>query len=91
MRILAVGGLRCSARPPRYELEANQAGGEQVEAGEDVQAALVADGEAPEPAEPGRVRSKIHRCRPSFSLLSIPRRAILGTIWRQRSDQYRIR
>jgi hypothetical protein len=48
------GGLEPLTKPPRHEAEADQAGGEEVEAGEDVQATFIADGEAPEPAEPGQ-------------------------------------
>lgn len=46
--------LEFPTEPSFEELEADQAGSEQVEAGDDVEAPLVADGEPAEPAEPGR-------------------------------------
>ena len=72
------------AGPPLDEPEADQGGGEQVEPEQDVEPALVADGEPPEAREPGQRALDHPAVAARRSLLSIPRRAMRGTMPRLR-------
>jgi hypothetical protein len=69
------GGHRSSASgrlagPPLDEPEADQGGGEQVEPEQDVEPALVADGEPPEAREPGQ-RALDHPAMPAQALRAL--------------------
>ena len=70
-------------------LETDDRGGAGEECAEEVAVAFVAPGEAAEAAEPGEGSFDLERCRPSFSLVSMPRRPMRGMMPRWRSHGWR--